>query len=358
MKRSALIAVGLVALGAVALASPRLTASPELYDFGTAMDGAVVEYQVALTNSGTSVLSISKLDFKCGCTRVSLPKWSIAPGETVMMTVRFDTRGYSAPQYAQPVSQTVTIYSNDPTRPQLPVVVRGHVRQLAAHEGAPSALESEYYVLVDLRPREAYAQGHLLGAVNIPFTELETRMGELPKNRVVYLYDETGIQAVQAAQLLQRNAFLLPRAIAGGLAGWWQAYGDLFFVWAPDAVRTPPVGAPYYGTLATVDPSRVARNYLCIVDIRSPEAFAQGHFPGAVNVQLATADEVVAWAAALPRPRSGTSLSIWIVDEDGSRAAPIAQYLQSLGFAKARCLFGGIASWRASFGDELLFPSL
>lgn len=356
MKRIGCLLVGLLVLGTVALATPKLAASPELYDFGVAMDGVVVEYTVALTNSGTSPLTISYVSYNCACTSYSLPKRSIAPGETVMMTVRFNTRGYS--HYPQPVSQTLTISSNDPNRPQLPVTVRGTVRTLGAHEGPASLLDYEFYVLVDLRPADAYAQGHLLGAVNIPFADLAARMNELPKNRVVYLYDETGIQAVQAGQTLQQNGFLLARAISGGLARWWLVYGDLFFAWAPGAARTPPMGTPHYGTFNVVDPSRLAQNFLYMVDIRSPEAFAQAHFLGAVNVQFAAQDGIATWAASLPRAVPGTALAIWIVDEDGSQATPIAQYLQGQGFTKARALLGGIAAWRASYGDTLLYPSL
>lgn len=356
MRRSGCLLVGLMVLGTAALASPKLTATPELYDFGVVMDGVVVQYQVTLTNSGTSTLSINNVGFNCSCTSYSLPKRILAPGESVQMTVTFRTLNYS--RYPQPVSQTLTIYSNDPTRPGLPVVVRGQVRVLAAHEGTPSTLYNDYYVLVDLRPAVAYARGHLLGAMSIPFAQLEARMNELPRSNIVYLYDETGVQAVQAAEMLHQNGFLIPRALTGGLVRWWQLYGDLLFVWAPDAARTPPEGAPYYGTLRVTSPDRVIQNYLYIVDIRAPEAFAQGHFPGAVNVQLPTQTEVAAWAAAIPRPRSGAVLSIWIVDEDGSRAGSIAQYLQSLGLTSARALLGGITAWRAAHGDTLLFPSL
>lgn len=355
MKRSALTLVGLLVLSTAALASPKLTATPEVYDFGSAVDGDVVQYPVTLTNSGSSTLTISTVSYNCSCTSYSLPKRSVAPGESVAMTVTFKTAGYS--RYAQPVSQTLTINSNDPTRPQLPVVVRGVVRTIGAHEGAPAALDAEFYVLVDLRPADSHGQGHLLGAVNIPFADLAARMGELPKNRVIYLYDETGIQSVQAGQMLQQNGFLLARSISGGLARWWQVYGDLFFAWAPGATRTPPSGTPYYGTFNVVDPSRLAQNLLYIVDIRTPQAFAEGHFLGAENVQPAAQGGLAAWAASLPRAISGTALSVWIVDADGSQATPIAQHLQGQGFTKARALLGGIAAWRSAYGDTLLYPS-
>jgi len=354
MKRGTSVALGLLALGTVALAAPKLVVDRTLYDFGTAMDGVVVQFYVVLTNAGDATLQISGVSYNCSCMGYQLPKRTLAPGESTTMTVTFRTAGYS--RYPQPVSQVLTVSSNDPANPRQIIEVRGFVRQLAAHEGATSTLDQWFYVLVDLRTPEEYAQGHLLGAMNIPFAELQTRMGELPRTKVVYLYDATGIEAVQAAQLLQQNGFLLPRAISGGLAGWWLALGDLFFMWAPDAVRTVPTGTPYYGSFSAEQPTRLAARFQYVVDLRPPEAYAQGRFPGADNVSLPTAEDVAAWAATLPRPRTGTSLAIWIVDEDGSQACSVAQYLQSVGFSQARCLFGGIAAWRASFGDELLFP--
>ena len=118
------------------------------------------------------------------------------------------------------------------------------------------------------------------------------------------------------------------------------------------------MGTPYYGTFNVVDPSRLAQNFLYMVDIRSSEAFAQAHFLGAVNVQFTAQDGIATWVASLPRAVPGTALAIWIVDEDGSQATPIALYLQGQGFTKARALLGGIAAWRAAYGDTLLYPSL
>lgn len=354
MKHSVGVVLGVLVVGAVALAAPKLVVEPSLYDFGTVMDGVVIQFNVVLTNAGDATLQISGVSYNCSCTGYQLPKRTLAPGESVTMAVTFRTAGYS--RYPQPVSQALTVSSNDPINPRQVIEVRGVVRQLAAHEGAASTFDNGFYVLVDLRSPADYARGHLLGAMNIPFAELQARLGELPRTKVIYLYDATGIEAAQAAQLLQQNGYI-PRAISGGLVGWWLALGDVFFVWAPDAERNVPGGTPYHGSFAAEQPTRLATRFQYVVDLRPPEVYAQGRFPGADNVSLLTAEDVAAWAATLPRPPAGTSLAIWIVDEDGSQACSIAQYLQSVGFTGARCLFGGLAGWRASYGDTLLFPS-
>lgn len=55
-------------------------------------------------------------------------------------------------------------------------------------EEAKSALDSGTAVLLDVRSVEAYASQHIAGAVNIPATELESRLGELDPNAWIIPY--------------------------------------------------------------------------------------------------------------------------------------------------------------------------
>src|SRR6185503_11058709 len=49
-------------------------------------------------------------------------------------------------------------------------------------------LEKKQAVVVDVRAREAYAAGHIEGALSIPLAELESRLKELPKDKDVVAY--------------------------------------------------------------------------------------------------------------------------------------------------------------------------
>ena len=70
-----------------------------------------------------------------------------------------------------------------------------------------SMRELEYWILtgrrmylIDLRGREAYEKGHLQGAVNIPFDELEERLGELPAGIPLVFYCVRGSQSISGRQ--------------------------------------------------------------------------------------------------------------------------------------------------------------
>lgn len=53
---------------------------------------------------------------------------------------------------------------------------------------AKAALDSDSALFVDVRSAEAYQGSHISGAVNIPFGELETRLGELDKTQWLITY--------------------------------------------------------------------------------------------------------------------------------------------------------------------------
>jgi 3-mercaptopyruvate sulfurtransferase SseA len=43
-------------------------------------------------------------------------------------------------------------------------------------------------IFVDVRPKESYDAEHIKGAINIPYTDLMTRLKELPPNKLIVTY--------------------------------------------------------------------------------------------------------------------------------------------------------------------------
>ena len=75
--------------------------------------------------------------------------------------------------------------------------------------------------VVDVRPGEEYAAGHLPGAVSIPLPELELRLGELPKRKeiVAYCRGPYCLMSVEAVIALRRSGYRA-RRLATGLPQW------------------------------------------------------------------------------------------------------------------------------------------
>ncbi len=60
--------------------------------------------------------------------------------------------------------------------------------QRVSLEDAKAALDADTAVIVDIRATEAYDIGHIAGAGNIPFGELESHLGELDKTQWIITY--------------------------------------------------------------------------------------------------------------------------------------------------------------------------
>ena len=82
-------------------------------------------------------------------------------------------------------------------------------------------LLKDYAVLLDVRPRQEFASGHLRGAINIPIDELRDRLSELPRGRqiITYCRGEYCLLADEAADLLRASGFNVAR-LEGGWPEW------------------------------------------------------------------------------------------------------------------------------------------
>lgn len=60
--------------------------------------------------------------------------------------------------------------------------------------------------LIDVREPQEFDRGHILGARNIPVTQMRQRLIEIRKDKPVYLYCQSGSRSARAAQLLNKKA--------------------------------------------------------------------------------------------------------------------------------------------------------
>ncbi|MBS0349916.1 MAG: rhodanese-like domain-containing protein [Proteobacteria bacterium] len=85
--------------------------------------------------------------------------------------------------------------------------------QLMNHESA---------VVVDIRSRENFQEGHIVSAINLPASELEKNTAPLSqfKNKPIVIVCATGQKAGTLANLLKKQGFQNVQVLAGGINGW------------------------------------------------------------------------------------------------------------------------------------------
>ena len=87
-----------------------------------------------------------------------------------------------------------------------------------------SAKMLDYYVgrqdalIIDLREEEAFRQGHVMGARNIPYQNFE-ECRDLPGDKLLILYCERGSASLDAARKLAKKGYQV-RSVIGGFAAY------------------------------------------------------------------------------------------------------------------------------------------
>lgn len=71
-----------------------------------------------------------------------------------------------------------------------------------------------------------------------------------------------------------------------------------------------------------------------VVDVRTPEEFAQGHVPGALNLPV---EAIASWADRVPKDKP-----VYLYCRSGNRSRQAAEYLKKKGYTNLHNVEGGV----------------
>ncbi|OPJ55143.1 rhodanese-like domain-containing protein [Alkalithermobacter paradoxus] len=74
-------------------------------------------------------------------------------------------------------------------------------------------------ILIDIRNEEAYSEGHIKGAINIPIKLLPFKMNELDKSKTILVVCYVGGSSVVACKALSKAGFKV-KNVTGGMKAW------------------------------------------------------------------------------------------------------------------------------------------
>lgn len=99
--------------------------------------------------------------------------------------------------------------------------------QLYRRRKAATAISNEEFnknmrraQIIDLREKDDFKNRHILGARNLPYSQLKQRMNELRKDIPVYLYEENKMLSLRAALKLKQNGFKDIYYLKDGFSNW------------------------------------------------------------------------------------------------------------------------------------------
>lgn len=74
--------------------------------------------------------------------------------------------------------------------------------------------------LIDVRETNEFDGGHILGARNIPLSQMKMRMKEIRPDKPVFLYCQSGARSGRAAQMLYKKGYKDLYQLKGGFKKW------------------------------------------------------------------------------------------------------------------------------------------
>ncbi|NUN49790.1 MAG: rhodanese-like domain-containing protein [Candidatus Brocadiae bacterium] len=86
--------------------------------------------------------------------------------------------------------------------------------QVATELGKP------HIVVVDVRQPEEYAARHIPGALLAPHTDIEVYLGDLPRDKDLYVICEAGMRSHFACEVMESSGFTRLFNVVPGMSQW------------------------------------------------------------------------------------------------------------------------------------------
>jgi rhodanese-related sulfurtransferase len=204
-------------------------------------------------------------------------------------------------------------------------------------------VEGKNPFFVDVRDVFAFEKSHVKGAIHLPLELLSEQIDDIPVNRTIIVYDETGKKGHQALRTLLGAGFKDVTNISGGhtslqrqarTVGFKNLQIDLLPVESKSIEEETQKAEE-----KTVEKAKDFNSPI-VVDVRTEEEFEYGAYPDAINIPL---DELMTRYKELG---NNVSREIVVYCATGARSAYAQQILMNLGYTKAKN-GGGIAAMMA-----------
>jgi rhodanese-related sulfurtransferase len=96
------------------------------------------------------------------------------------------------------------------------------VQDISSREAKKMLEKNKNIFLLDVRTPQENSQARLPGAMLIPVGEIERRVAEVPKNRIILVYCAVGSRSKTAAEFLSQRGYKEVYNMSDGIVGWYR----------------------------------------------------------------------------------------------------------------------------------------
>jgi len=231
----------------------------------------------------------------------------------------------------------------------------GEIKKVSVQDFS-KVIQDKNVTLVDVRTADEYAEGHIKGAVNVDFKKrtFPDYITALDKNKPVAVYCRSANRSGKAALIMQSLGFKKIYDLDGGIKAWKAANMPVTTEKNPANEKLQKqiaekalkgknvVGKNHQIGVADFE-KLVKSGKVRLVDVRTPEEFAQGHIDGAINVDWKNRH----FAENIQKV-VGNEKPVAIYCRSGNRATRAMYAMDALGYNEVYNLEHGIKSWKAA----------
>lgn len=124
MRRGAILFFIALSFSGNSHAQPRLSIEKSEIDLGVVYNGTSKKANIILKNIGKSPLHILSVRTSCGCTKVKEPKSPLAPGESDVLVVEFNSTGFRGR-----LDKFINVETNDPANQYASITISADVQE-------------------------------------------------------------------------------------------------------------------------------------------------------------------------------------------------------------------------------------
>jgi hypothetical protein len=95
---------------------------PNTWDFGKIKEGQIPKHEFILKNESNKPLNIKEVNTSCGCTASEVKKRNLFPGESTLIDVSFDSKGYFGP-----TQQFIYVHTDSLDNPVIRYIIKADV---------------------------------------------------------------------------------------------------------------------------------------------------------------------------------------------------------------------------------------